>query len=214
MGALGPQVWHLVQRTAEVNPGATGLFLDRDGTINVEREYLSDPDRVELIPGSADAIREANEAGIRVFVVTNQAGVARGLHSEADILAVHRRLEELLSAQGARLDALYYCPHHPEFGPPPYRKVCNCRKPNTGMLRQAAETYGIDLASSFVVGDKCSDIETGKNARCGTVLVLTGYGRTEAPSCTADHVAENLFEAWKHIQKIIQKRISSFSHGS
>lgn len=187
-------------------PGATALFLDRDGTINIEEEYLSDPDRVELIPGSAEAIREANEAGLRVFVVTNQSGVARGLHSEADILAVHRRLEELLSVRGARLDALYYCPHHPDAGSPPYRKVCRCRKPKTGMLEQAVKTFGIDLASSFIVGDKCTDIETGKNAGCGTVLVLTGYGRTESGRCKPDHVADDLLSAWRHIRTIIQRR--------
>lgn len=189
-----------------MNPGATALFLDRDGTINIEEGYLSDPDRLELIPGSAEAIREANEAGLRVFVVTNQSGVARGLHSEADILAVHRRLEELLAAQGARLDALYYCPHHPDAGSPPYRKVCTCRKPKTGMVEQAAKRFGIDLASSFLVGDKCIDIETGKNAGCGTVLVLTGYGRTSHGQCEPDHVADDLLSAWRIIRTIIQRR--------
>lgn len=206
MGALSPAVRQSLQRTAEVSIGTTALFLDRDGTINVEAEYLSDPDRVELIPGSAEAIREANEAGIRVIVITNQSGVARGLHSEADVLAVHRRLEELLAAHRARLDALYYCPHHPDVGSPPYRKVCNCRKPKTGMLEQAAKSHGIDLASSFVVGDKCSDIEAGRNARCGTVLVLTGYGRIESGLCRPDHVADNLYAAWHHIRGILQSR--------
>ncbi|GJQ20702.1 MAG: D,D-heptose 1,7-bisphosphate phosphatase [Bacteroidia bacterium] len=184
----------------------TALFLDRDGTINVEAEYLSDPDRVELIPGSAEAIREANETGIRVFVITNQSGVARGLYTEADILAVHQRLEELLAARGAKLDALYYCPHHPDVGSPPYRIVCSCRKPKTGMLEQAAKTHGIDLASSFVVGDKCSDIEAGKNARCATTLVMTGYGRIERDRCRPDHIADNLYEAWHHIRGILQSR--------
>ena len=191
--------------------GTTGLFLDRDGTINVEPDYSADPDTFELIPGSAEAIREANDLGLKVFVITNQSGVARGLFREEDVVAMNERLVEILKEAGARIDAVYYCPHHPDVGAPPYRKVCTCRKPNTGMLLQAEKEHGIDLASSFVVGDKCSDILTGRNAGCGTVLVLTGYGASELEECKKlggpDHVAEHLSGAWNYIQEILKKRV-------
>lgn len=193
-----------------MSPLNAGLFLDRDGTINVERGYLADPNDVELLPGAADAIRAANEFGIPVIIITNQAGVARGFHSEEAVVSVNERLKQLLNEQGARIDAVYYCPHHPEAGNPPYRIVCTCRKPGTGMLEMAEKSLGINLAASYVVGDKCSDIETGKNGGCGTVLVLTGYGRTELARCkdsnTPDHVAENLAEAWEYIRKSLIKK--------
>ncbi|MEX1140454.1 MAG: HAD family hydrolase [Bacteroidota bacterium] len=195
-----------------MSPLNAGLFLDRDGTINVERGYLADPQAVELLPGAASAIRAANEFGLPVIIITNQAGVARGFHSEAAVVSVNERLKQLLGEQGARIDAIYYCPHHPEAENPPYRIVCNCRKPKTGMLTMAEKSLGINLASSFVVGDKCSDIETGKNAGCRTVLVLTGYGRTEVEQCkgkdSPDHVAENLFEAWEFIKEVLTRRVS------
>ncbi|MEX2117454.1 MAG: HAD family hydrolase [Bacteroidota bacterium] len=198
-----------------MSPLNAGLFLDRDGTINVDRGYLADPDGVELLPGAAKAIRAANEFGLPVIIITNQAGVARGLHSEADVVSVHARLKELLSEQGARIDAIYYCPHHPEVGNPPYRIVCNCRKPKTGMLKMAEKSLGINLATSFVVGDKCSDVETGKNAGCGTVLVLTGYGRSEVERCTGnnapDHVAEGLPGAWEFIKESLTRRAKTIS---
>lgn len=183
-----------------------GIFLDRDGTVNVDRDYLSDPDRLELIPGAADAIREANAFGVRVFVITNQSGVARGLYTERDVVAVHRRLEELLERQGAHLDAIYYCPHHPEVGTAAYRKVCTCRKPKTGMLIQARDSFDLDLAKSFVVGDKCTDVLTGHQAGCGTVLVQTGYGSLESEECdSADHVARDVYEAWRYIRKTLAR---------
>lgn len=198
-----------------MSPLNAGLFLDRDGTINVERGYLADPDGVELLPGAADAIRAANQFGLPVIIITNQAGVARGFHSEADVNSVNARLKELLKAQGAAIDALYYCPHHPEVGNPPYRIVCTCRKPKTGMLKMAEKSLGINLASSFVVGDKCSDIETGKNAGCRTVLVLTGYGRSEMEHCKGnnvpDHVAEDLPGAWEYIKESLTRRATAKS---
>lgn len=191
-----------------MNPDRLGVFFDRDGTINVDLDYLSDPDELELIPGAARAIREANDLGVKVFVITNQSGVARGLYSEKDVLAVHARLARVLMQAGARIDAFFYCPHHPDFGIAPYRKVCTCRKPNTGMLEKARKAFGLDLRASFVVGDKCSDIQTGRKAGCGTVLVLTGYGATEVEECgtMADHVADNVYEAWKFIRReVVQK---------
>lgn len=188
-----------------------GIFFDRDGTINVDLDYLSDPDKLQLLPGAARAIHEANKFGVRVFVITNQSGVARGLYTESDVIAVNERMQQMLRRQDAFLDAVYFCPHHPTYGSPPYRKVCNCRKPKTGMLDQARLEHGIDLHASFVVGDKCTDIQAGKHAGCGTVLVLTGYGATEVEDCgknsTVDHVANTIYDAWRHIRAILEKRI-------
>lgn len=145
------------------------VFLDRDGTINEEVEYLDDPQDLRLIPGAVEAIRLLNEAGVPAIVVTNQAGVGRGYFSEARVEAIHQQLAKQLAAHGAHLDATYYCPHHPDEG-------CDCRKPNPGMLKRAAQEHDIDLGRSFAVGDKVSDLEAGRRAGCRTVLVLTGYG--------------------------------------
>lgn len=192
-----------------MDPHEVGVFFDRDGTINVDLDYLSDPEKLRLIPGAVEAIKEANDLGVRVFVITNQSGVARGLYTEKDVQAVHHRLEQVLNRSGARIDALFYCPHHPDYGVPPYRKVCSCRKPKTGMLKEAEKSFGIDLKASFVVGDKCTDIATGRAAGCGTVLVLTGYGAAEVAECgtQSDFVAKDIYDAWKHIRHIIEHRI-------
>lgn len=150
------------------------VFLDRDGTIIAEKSYLADPDGVELVAGSADAIRRLREAGFVVVVVTNQSGIARGLYGEEDYAAVAARLEEVLVARGAAPDATYFCPHHPDVGGP-----CDCRKPDTGMHREAAEALGLDLASSFYVGDKTSDVRPAITLGGQGILVRTGYGIDE-----------------------------------
>ena len=137
------------------------VFLDRDGTVTEEVGYVNHLDRLKLIPGAASAISRLNRAGILVILATNQAGVARGYFPEELVGQVHRRLEELLAQEGAHLVAIYYCPHHPQVGPPPYRKSCNCRKPAGGMLLEAAEKFSIDLSRSFMVGDKITDPITG-----------------------------------------------------
>jgi len=152
-----------------------GLFLDRDGTVNEEVEFLSSPAGVHLIPGAAAAIREANSLGLKVIIITNQSGVARGYFSEQDVHAVNDELLRQLAAEGARVDAIYYCPHHPD-GNAPFNINCDCRKPNTAMLRQAAERFDLDLTRSFVVGDRLSDLQAGNNVGASSILVLTGYG--------------------------------------
>src|SRR3990172_8205760 len=119
LGTLRQKIRRTVQRTPEVaalNPHEVGIFFDRDGTINVDLDYLSDPEQLQLIPGAVDAIKEANDLGVRVFVITNQSGVARGLYDEKDVRAVHSRLQEVLKLSGAHIDALFYCPHHPDYG--------------------------------------------------------------------------------------------------
>lgn len=151
------------------------VFLDRDGTLNVEKNYLYRAEDFEFIPGALEAVRLLNQAGLFVVVLTNQSGIARGLYSEADLQRLHRHVDTLLAAEGARVDAWYYCPHHPE-GRGAYRRHCDCRKPLPGMLFQAAAEHGIDLSRSWMVGDKAVDVEAGLAAGCRPILVRTGYG--------------------------------------
>lgn len=190
-----------------MKPLRAGLFLDRDGTINTEVDFLRTPDELHLLPGSARAIREANAAGMLVVVMTNQSGIARGLLTEEDLGRVHDRLRELLAAEGAHVDAIEYCPHHPAADRPPYNVECDCRKPGTGMLRRAATRLGIDLKASFVVGDRCVDVEAGQSAGCRSILVLTGYGATERQECVdrlnVEHVAADLSHAWTYVRKFV-----------
>jgi D-glycero-D-manno-heptose 1,7-bisphosphate phosphatase len=187
-----------------------GIFLDRDGTINEEADYLSSPLDLRLIPGSAQAIREANESGFRVFIITNQSGIARGILSEERLAEIHAALVAELAAGGASIDAIYYCPHHPDYGELPYRTRCDCRKPGTGMIRMAAERFGVDPGKSFVIGDRMIDVQTGNNAGATSVLVLTGYGRREAELCRANGVpvgytAEDLLDAMQFVKRTVRK---------
>lgn len=156
------------------------VFFDRDGTLIEERNYLSDPEQVALLPGAAEAVRRVREAGFLAVVLTNQSGVGRGYFRMEDVEAVHRRMEELLAAEGARLDAIYVCPHAPE-------EDCPCRKPRTGLVELAARELGIDLRRSWMIGDKSADIEMARNAGMRGVLVMTGYG---AEAAAAGHSAE------------------------
>jgi D-glycero-D-manno-heptose 1,7-bisphosphate phosphatase len=156
--------------------GVKAVFLDRDGTVVRDVGYLSDPGELEFIPGAADAVKMLNEAGFKVIVVSNQSGVARGLIEESRLADIHARLDEMLGEYGAKVDGYYYCPHHPEHGE---RIRCDCRKPGPEMANIAAREHGIDLARSYFVGDKMSDILLGKNAGGKTILVLTGYGEGE-----------------------------------
>ena len=155
------------------------LFLDRDGVLIEEVEYLARPEQVRLIPGAAAAIRKVNDAGWRVVVVSNQSGVARGLFPESLLPEIHRVIaDRLLAEAGARVDRFYYCPHHPTEGQGGYRIDCDCRKPKPGMLLKAAAELGIDLARSWMVGDRATDLQAGAAAGCRTILVRTGYGHS------------------------------------
>lgn len=174
------------------------FFLDRDGVINVEIGYLHEVDKLEVFANVAQAVKLIHEHGFLAVAVTNQAGVAKGYYPESDILPLHAAIQQrLLSAGGmdALIDGWYYCPHHPEF-----TGECSCRKPRPGMLNKAAADFNIDLASSFMIGDRMSDINAGINAGCaGECLVLTGYGakiRDEAENAGI-MVAEDLVEAVK-----------------
>ncbi len=171
------------------------VFLDRDGTIVREVDYLREVSQLRLLPGAAAAVRRLNEAGIPVIVVTNQSGIARGMLTENDLRHIHDELRRRLASRGARLDAIYYCPHHPEAAVKAYRKRCRCRKPAPGLFRRAAREMDLDLARSFAVGDSARDLEAGRRAGCRTVLVRTGYGARTERECgdgCAEAVADDL----------------------
>lgn len=171
---------------ARSEEGRAAVFLDRDGTINVEKEYLHRAEEFEFVPGAPEAIRLLKEAGFLVVVVTNQSGVARGYYDEAAVHRLHRFVDNELARAGASIDAYYLCPHHPRHGIGPYLTECACRKPLPGMLLAAARDLGIDLARSWIVGDKAADVEAGIAAGCRPLLVRTGYGTSEAGQVPSD----------------------------
>lgn len=176
------------------------VFLDRDGTINEDLGYLSDPSQVRLLPGVAEGLRLLQEKSFRLVVVSNQSGVARGMFTEAMLEQIQRRLETLLEAQGVALTGTYYCPHHPE-GNPPYRQVCHCRKPNGGLIERAAREHHIDISRSYVVGDKLIDIELARQTGMPAILVLTGQGKRAlaSGSMQPDYIAPDLTDAARWI---------------
>jgi histidinol-phosphate phosphatase family protein len=166
------------------------VILDRDGTINVEKHYLSNPDEVELLPNAAAGIRRMRELGLKVVVVTNQSAIGRGYFDHNTLERIHDRLLALLAAEGAAVDRIYVCPHRPDEG-------CDCRKPKPGLLEQAAREFQADLTQAFVIGDKAIDIETGRRVGATTLLVRTGYGAEVAAQggAGADYVVDDLAEA-------------------
>lgn len=175
------------------------VFMDRDGTINEEVGYLSRVEELKLIPGAAQAIRLLNEEGIKTVVVTNQSGVARGFFSEECVRIINSSLNDMLRREGALIDRFYYCPHHPTAGNEPYKRVCDCRKPEPGMLLQAARELDIDLAASYVVGDMLKDLEAGRRVGAKGILVRTGYGNNVVVTDKPVYIAEDLLDAVKWI---------------
>lgn len=181
------------------------MFIDRDGTISDEVGYVNHPSRYRVFPYAAQAVRLLNDAGWLAILVTNQAGVARGYFTEEMVGTVHDLLKEVLHRGGARLDAIYYCAHHPSVGEPPYRYECDCRKPKPGLILRAAQEFDINLAESWMIGDRYSDIEMARNAGVRAAFVLSGYGRGEWEYQRAgwkhepDRVAEDLLEAVRFI---------------
>ena len=155
------------------------VFIDRDGTLSEEVGYINHVSRFQLFPYAAEAIKELNQHNWLAIVVTNQAGVARGYFSEDMIQAVHKKMTEDLSASGAKLDAVYYCAHHPTVGEPPYRVDCDCRKPRPGLVQRAAADLNVDLANSWMIGDRYSDVQLAHNAGLKSMFVMSGYGRGE-----------------------------------
>ena len=171
------------------------VFLDRDGTINTDVGYLNHPDQLELIPRSALAIKLLNEAGFKTVVITNQAGIAKGLLQETLLPEIHQRLSMLLDKEGARIDRFYYCPHHPEAAVEQYRIDCQCRKPFPGLVLQAAAELGIDATRSYVIGDKSCDIELAHNVGARAIMVMTGYGPVGLNRLREAHLAPPHFTA-------------------
>jgi D-glycero-D-manno-heptose 1,7-bisphosphate phosphatase len=162
-----------------VSGGRPAILFDRDGTLAHEVGYVNHVSRFALYPFAAEAVRAANRAGFLVAIITNQAGVARGYFPEPLVLEVHARMREAIEGAGARLDAVYYCPHHPAAGAPPYRQACDCRKPRPGMARRAEAELGADLSRSWVGGDRFSDLEVAWAVGARAALVKTGYGLGE-----------------------------------
>jgi len=190
------------------------VFIDRDGTISEEIGYVNHPERFKLLPRSGEAIKKINEMGLKAVVVTNQAGVARGYFPEWMIQKVHDRMEDLLAKEGAKLDAIYYCPHHPRAGEPPYRADCECRKPRTGMIDSAAVDLHIDVKRSYMIGDKITDVEFAHRVGAKGIFVKTGYGRGELElygdtwTTTPDFIAEDLLDAVMWINNEEEKKSS------
>ncbi len=171
----------------------TAVFLDRDDTILKDPGYLGDPGLIEILPGAAQAIRSLNESGIPVIVVTNQSGVARGFFDEKTLLSIHERLKSLLAGQGATIDAIYYCPHHPEGIVEEYRIACACRKPEPGLLLRAARDFGLDLRVCYLVGDKPIDMETIH--KVGGKGILVGAGKDTPGGARPDYSAADITDA-------------------
>jgi D-glycero-D-manno-heptose 1,7-bisphosphate phosphatase len=173
------------------------VFLDRDGTIIEDVGYLNSPQHIKFLPGSIEAIRKLNAAGYKVVVITNQAGIARGLVTEAMLQTIDKVLHKWILTSGAHLDGIYYCPHHPEHGFYPYKQACTCRKPHPGLIKKAAKDLKLDLGQSFMVGDKETDIEAGKRAGVKTVRVACNGIEEDVKEMEPppDHFAHNLLEA-------------------
>jgi D-glycero-D-manno-heptose 1,7-bisphosphate phosphatase len=215
MGIVGEKIYRTLQNTMQITdrPVTTNsaVFLDRDGTINVDVDYLSSPGDLAFIPRSIDAIRALNESGIRVFVITNQSGIARGYLAESDMHAVHEAMRSRLKEHGAWIDDFFFCPHHPTAAIETYRKNCTCRKPAPGMLLEAAVKHGINLQASFVIGDKAIDVQTGRAVGATCIQVATGYGSVEkdAGAQWRDYFTNDLYEAVHIVQSIILQRDQS-----
>lgn len=155
------------------------VFLDRDGTINIDKGYIGNPEHIELIPRAADAIKRLNDAGCRVFGVSNQSGVARGYYSIDNVKSVNKKVIELVAREGGILEEIFYCPHHPDGKIEEYSFKCDCRKPADGMIRQIEGKYGLKTVRTAVIGDKATDVGLGHSIGAKTVLVATGFGAQE-----------------------------------
>jgi D-glycero-D-manno-heptose 1,7-bisphosphate phosphatase len=191
-----------------VSAGRRAVFLDRDGVILPEIGHRTRADRLELLAGAPDAIQRFNARGLRVVVVTNQSSVARGFQTAGDVEALHESLATLLGRMGARVDAWFYCPHRPEPVGLVQGTACHCRKPASGMLERARRELGLDLASSFLIGDKRSDVAAARRVGARALLVLTGHGQREAdrPARSWLEVPDGVVETVSHAAEWILER--------
>jgi D-glycero-D-manno-heptose 1,7-bisphosphate phosphatase len=182
------------------------VFLDRDGTINEEVGYINRPDQLVIFPFASDGIRIINNLDLKVIIVTNQSGIARGYFSESQLFKIHRHMMDILTDEGVRIDGIYYCPHHPLEGKGRYLTECSCRKPKPGMINQAATDQQIDLTKSYMIGDRFNDIRFAKTMNLKSALVMTGYGREEytnqreAWPFMPDMIGETMFDIAKQIK--------------
>jgi D-glycero-D-manno-heptose 1,7-bisphosphate phosphatase len=174
------------------------VLLDRDGTINRERHYLSHPDQVELCPNAGQGMRRMLELGLGLVVVTNQSGITRGYFDEPRLHEIHDRLRFLLRLQGVLLHGIYHCPHGPDAR-------CGCRKPEPGLAERAAGEFGFELSESFVIGDKPCDIDLGRAVAATTILVRTGYGADHQSTANADFVVDDLTQAAQVIESCLRR---------
>lgn len=180
--------------------GSRAVFLDRDGTLIRNHHYGCNPDAIELLDGVVEGLRLLKLAGYLLVVVTNQSGVARGYFTEEQLLAMHRRLGDLLEREGAGIDAFYYCPHHVDGVVREYSRACDCRKPAPGMVLRACGELGIDPGRSWLIGDILDDVEAGKRAGCRAVLLDAGTeGLPDRPERTPDYVTRSFLDAAYHI---------------
>ena len=181
------------------------IFLDRDGTINKEDGYITRVDQLHLYEGAVPALKLLNSMGYRIVVVSNQAGVAKALLTEQALREINSALLSMLKAQGVLIDALYYCPHHPDAVVPEYKKVCECRKPNTGMIRRAELELQVTARSAYMIGDKLTDIELAVNFGGKGILLMTGYGSVEIKKLDPHkhkpvYIAQDILDAVQWIQ--------------
>lgn len=176
------------------------VFLDRDGTIARDVNYCRRPEDLEILATVPDAIKLLNENGFKIVVVTNQSGIARGYFTEETLARIHQKMKDELAKHGARIDAIYYCPHHPDDG-------CNCRKPRTALFHRAARELDIEFTKSYMIGDTQMDIGSGLALGCKTVLVTTGPKRGDGVTGPPAYIAETLLEAAQWIMKTTGKML-------
>ncbi len=178
------------------------VFIDRDGTLNVEKDYLYKISDFEFVPHGPQAVRLLNENGFKVIVISNQSGIARGYFKTDDVQKLHDHIGKELEKEKARIDAFFYCPHHPDGTVAEFRRTCECRKPAPGMVLEAAARFDLDLSQCFVVGDHLSDMLLKKSVPVTTVLVKTGHGErtlSQLQEIKPDYIEEDLLRAVERI---------------
>lgn len=179
-----------MEQMPDKNIKRPAVFLDRDGVLTVEKGYVRSAEELEIFSYAKDCVRKIHEQGYYALVVTNQSGIARGYFTEDELIRMNHKLQAETD-----VDAVYYCPHHEQGIIPEYTKVCDCRKPSTGMIRKACEEYAIDIRHSYMVGDRASDIKLGENVEVKTILLESGYGSSEAgDQVKPDYVLKDLRE--------------------
>ncbi len=179
------------------------VFLDRDGVLNEEVSHITELSQIKMIENAGRAVQLFNSLGYKTIIVTNQPSIGLGMSNEEKLKEINAHICSQLAKQGGKIDAIYFCPHHPQRGLGDYKKECECRKPNPGMLLEAAKQHSLDLKKSFMIGDRTSDIKAGYQAGCTTIVVKTGYAGDDGfKDATPDYIAENIYEAAKLIQKL------------